>query len=82
MAILVPNVQRGLKTMWKKVQKFAKKIGDLLRNFVSLLFHNCFLHLKCFQASTGKINIKISWDIVLADFILYVGSEGFYKRHY
>ena len=37
MAFLVPKVPKvnwGLKSMWKKFQKFAKKIDDLPRNFV------------------------------------------------
>ena len=33
---LVPKVHWGLKKMWKKFHKFAKKIGDLQRNFVQL----------------------------------------------
>ena len=31
---LVPRVHWGLKSMWKKFHKFAKKIDDLPRNFV------------------------------------------------
>ena len=31
---LVPKVHWGLKSMWKKFQKFAKKIDDLPRNFL------------------------------------------------
>ena len=45
---LVPKVHWGLKIMWKKLQKFPKKIDDFPRNFVSLLFQICFLRPKRF----------------------------------
>ena len=35
---LVPKVHWGQKNMWKKFQKFLKKIDDFLLNFVRLLF--------------------------------------------
>ena len=37
---LVPRVHWGLKSMWKKFQKFLKKFGNFWRNFVSPLFYS------------------------------------------
>ena len=52
LAFLVPKVHWGLKNMWKKFRKFAKKIDDLRRNFVQrfsfILFQICFLWPKRF----------------------------------
>ena len=36
LGFLVPGVHWGLKSMWKKFHKFAKKIDDLPKNFVQL----------------------------------------------
>ena len=43
LAFLVPKVHWGLKNMWKKFWEFAKKIGDLRRNFVWPTLSNLLL---------------------------------------
>ena len=44
---LVPRVHWGLKSMWKKFHKFAKKIGDLRRNFVQPTLSISFKSASC-----------------------------------
>ena len=48
---LVPRVHRGLKSMWKKFHKFAKKIGDLRRNFVQPTLSFSFKSAFCGQSA-------------------------------
>ena len=64
MDFLVPKVHWGLKNMWKKFWKFAKKIGDLRRNFVHPTLSYSFKSASCgpnvvkfrHQMAPGSIN--------------------------
>ena len=47
----VPRVHWGLKSMWKKFRKFAKKIDDLRRNFVRPTLSNLPPATLAFQIS-------------------------------
>ena len=50
MGSLVSKVHWGFKNMWKKFREFAKKIADLLRNFVRPTLSNLLLlQPDCFQ---------------------------------
>ena len=48
LAFLVPKVHWGLNNMWKKFWEFAKKIGDLRRNFVWPTLSNLLLSAQAF----------------------------------
>ena len=52
---LVPRVHWGLKSMWKKFHKFAKKIGNLRRNFVRPTLSSLFLLAQVF------LNLATRW---------------------
>ena len=53
LAFLVPKVHWGLKNMWKNFWEFAKKIGDLRRNFVRPTLSNLLLSAQaCFNFAT------------------------------
>ena len=55
LAFLVPNVYWGLENMWKKFWEFAKKIGDLRRNFVWPTLSNLPLSAQVF------LNLATRW---------------------
>ena len=46
----VPRVRWGLKSMWKKFYKFAKKIDNLPRNFVKPTLSHSFKSASCGQS--------------------------------
>ena len=56
LVFFVPKVHWGLKNMWKKFWEFAKKIGDLRRNFVRPTISNLLL------SAQGFLNLASRWQ--------------------